>query len=406
MPNLILFDDDAHDGLLPLTYTRPVAELRVGILTIREKWQLALNSDASYITQGYLSDRFPIYVGDDNLVVNGSVLPNTALLEKIQALEPSEAILSNGNLVAARLDFDQFTSLMEETEIEELAGMELEADLEFIKIDHVWEVFQKNDKALADDFALLTQGRTSAPLSSSNRLIGPVNQLFIEPGAKVEGATINTTNGPVYIGTGAEVMEGCLIRGGLALCEGAVLKMGAKIYGATTIGPYCKVGGEVTNSVLQGYTNKAHDGYLGNSVLGEWCNLGADTNCSNLKNTYEEVKLWNFNTESFEPTGQQFIGLIMGDHSKAAINTMFNTGTVVGVCANIFGEGFPRQFIPSFSWGGKHGFTTFRLDKASAMAARVMSRRNIPFLEEDQHVLQWVYDFSAKYRSWEKKAVD
>jgi UDP-N-acetylglucosamine diphosphorylase/glucosamine-1-phosphate N-acetyltransferase len=270
-------------------------------------------------------------------------------------------------------------------------------------INYSWDIFSLNDKTIRNDFEFLTQGRTSSPLSKTNQIVGDASLIFLEEGATVECSILNTQKGPIYIGKNAEIMEGCIIRGPLAMCEHSLLKMGAKIYGATTLGPHCKVGGEVNNTVLFGYSSKAHDGYLGNSVIGEWCNLGADTNTSNLKNTYEEVKLWDYTKNSFGRTGLQFLGLIMGDHSKAGINTMFNTGTVVGVSANVFGAGFPRNFIPSFTWGGPQGYETYDIKKAFYTMERVLARREIDLLEEDRDILKHIYEYSSQYRSWEKK---
>jgi UDP-N-acetylglucosamine diphosphorylase/glucosamine-1-phosphate N-acetyltransferase len=405
MKNLILFDPDTRDQLLPLSYTRPVCEFRVGILTIREKWERSLKGRVSFITQDYLSDKYPIAISADNFVINGAVLPNAELCRLIDTLKNNEALLKNGELIAARLDEKQFQNLMEDNAIEELEGFEMDDNINFLIVNHLWDIFKLNDLALKSDFEMITEGRISQPLSISNQLVGDVNQLFIEEGAVVECSILNTKKGPIYIGAGAEVMEGCIIRGSLALCENAVLKMGARIYGSTTIGPYSKVGGEVNNAVIFGNSNKAHDGYLGNSVLGEWCNLGADTNNSNLKNNYDEVKLWDYTKESFVKTGMQFLGLIMGDHSKCAINTMFNTGTVVGVSANIFGAGFPRNFIPSFTWGGSGGLETYPFNKACDTISRVLSRRNIQLTEEDKQIFKYIFDFSARYRSWERDKV-
>lgn len=348
MQHLILFDNETRDHLLPLTYTRPVGALRVGILTIQEKWARVFQSPCSFLTQDYLSDKYEMAYGEDNLIINGALLPTPQVVRLVRQLDFSEAILLNGELLAARLTGKQIEQLIRDEDFGELTGFEAK-DTDIQKLNAVYDIFQLNDRAIRDDFERMTTGRQSAPLSHTNTLIGPIDQLFIEPGVEIEGATINTKTGPVYIGRNALVMEGCLVRGPLAMCEESILKMGAKIYGPTTLGPGCKVGGEVNNVVFQANANKGHDGYLGNSVIGEWCNLGADTNCSNLKNTYEEVKLWNYPKGGFAKTGLQFCGLIMGDHSKAAINTMFNTGTVVGVCANIFGSGFPRNFIPSFA---------------------------------------------------------
>lgn len=401
MKNIILFDPDTREQLLPLTFTRPVSELRCGILTIKEKWALWLDGLCSYITQDYLSEKYPIRIAEDNYIINGAVLPNTALTKLIEQLDFNEALLHKGELLAARLNRMQLHNLMSEHDIEELKGIEIE-DTEFEVISNVWDIFLLNDVALKSDFAQITDGRTSQPLSSSNTVVGDASQIFLEEGAVVEASILNTKAGPIYVGKNAEIMEGCIVRGGLALCEGAQLKMGAKIYGACTFGPHSKVGGEVTNSVLIANSNKGHDGYLGNSVLGEWCNLGADTNTSNLKNTYEEVKLWSYPKGGFAKTGVQFLGLIMGDHSKAGINTMFNTGTVVGVCANVFGAGFPRNFVPSYSWGGATGFETYQIKKAFITAERVLARRKRTLSEADRAILQHIFDTTAQYRTWEK----
>lgn len=406
MKNIILFDPDTRDQLLPLTYTRPVCELRVGIMTIREKWEHWLNGKVSYITQDYLSEKYPISIASDNFVVNGSILPNAELCHLIEKLNNNEALLKEGELIAARLDESQFYNLMEDNDIEELEGLEIDPSVELSIINYPWDIFSFNAQALKSDFAEITKGRKSAPLSSTNQFIGDSSQLFIEDGAVVECCILNAKKGPIYIGRNSEIMEGCIIRGGLALCEGSILKMGAKIYGATTVGPYSKVGGEVNNAVFLANSNKSHEGYVGNSVIGEWCNIGADTNTSNLKNNYEQVKLWSYTKDSFVRTGLQFLGLIMGDHSKCAINTMFNTGTVIGVSANVFGAGFPRNFIPSFTWGGAGGMETYPFNKAIDTVERVLSRRNAHVTPEDRDILQYIFDFSSRYRTWEREKAE
>ena len=246
---------------------------------------------------------------------------------------------------------------------------------------------------------MITKNRKSQPIPAGVNTVNQEN-IFLEEGAKLTFCTLNASTGPIYIGKDAEIMEGCIVRGALAMCDNSVLKLGAKIYGATTIGPHSKVGGEVNNSVLMGYSNKGHDGFLGNSVLGEWCNLGADTNNSNLKNNYAEVRLWDYNTGRFAKTGLQFCGLMMGDHSKCGINTMFNTGTVVGVSANIFGSGFPRNFIPSFSWGGASGFTVYKTNKVFEVANEVMKRRKISFDDIEKRILENVYELTKQYRNY------
>jgi UDP-N-acetylglucosamine diphosphorylase/glucosamine-1-phosphate N-acetyltransferase len=400
MKNLILYDGDIRDHLRPLTFTRPLADLRVGILTIREKWERWLGLEASYITQDYLTDKYPIRIEADNVVINGAALPSEQLCKLIQQLDRNEALLDEGELIAARLDHHQFDRLMGDEDIDLLHGTDIDGTV-YNKIRRLPDLFRLNDAELKLDFQLLTKGRKSAPISNSNRIVGDANQIFLEPGAKIECSVLNTEAGPIYLGKNAEVMEGCLIRGSLAMNEHAVLKMGTKIYGATTLGPWCKVGGEVNNAIFQAYSNKAHDGFLGNAYIGEWCNLGADSNNSNLKNNYDEVKLWNYGSERFERTGTQFCGLIMGDHSKCGINTMLNTGTVIGVSANVFGDGFPRNFIPSFAWGGASGFSTFKTDKAFEMAERMMQRRGVDFTHDDRLIMLRVHEETAKYRRWE-----
>lgn len=400
--NIILFDDEQRDHLLPLVYTRPVCELRIGILTIREKWEKYLKGTASYITQDYLAGKYPIHVSDDNIVINGGVCPSDMLFRLVRELDFNEALLKGDDLIAARLDARQFERLMNDEEVESLKGFDLE-DTPFIRIKHPYDIFQNNDEALRQDFALLTRNRTSQKISKTNTIIGKEEDIFLEKGAKVECSILNASKGPIYVGANAEIMEGCMVRGGLGMSEGAVLKMGAKIYGATTLGPYCKVGGEVSNVIFTGYSNKGHDGYMGNAVLGEWCNIGADSNNSNLKNNYDQVKLWNYPSGKFKRTGLQFCGLIMGDHSKCGINTMFNTGTVIGVSANIYGSGFPRNFVPSFAWGGTAGYMTYRLDKVYETAQTMMARRGVELTDLDKKIFEHIMDSSKEYRSWEKK---
>ena len=389
--NYILFDGPSRNQLLPFTYTRPVADIRVGILTIREKWEKHLGSTTTTITEDYLSEKYPMVELENNVMINASCLPNKELVEMINALEENQAIFKDEDVIA-------FFTKEGQEDIDLSAYKAIEYNQEILKIDNTWDIFSKNGEAIQEDFELLTQGRKSQPIPNSNNIIAAEN-IFIEEGAKLEFATLNASSGPIYIGENAEVMEGSIIRGPFALCNNATVKLGAKIYGPTTIGPHSKIGGEVNNSVLFGYSNKGHDGFLGNSVLGEWCNLGADTNNSNLKNNYAEVRLWSYETEGFARTGLQFCGLMMGDHSKCGINTMFNTGTVVGVCANIFGSGFPRNFVPSFSWGGNSGFSTYLTKKAFEVAKVVMSRRDIDFTGEDTAILEHVFESTKKWRS-------
>jgi len=394
--NYILFDDYSWDNLLPLTFTRPTSELRIGILTIKEKWEKYLNQSCSYITKDYLSNKFPLNQEEYNILINGSIIPNKPLFKEIEELKPGQTLVKDNDIIAGYLEKQEIEAFrnkeLRDIEIKEFKG-------ELLKINYPWQIFQHNGEAIKHDFNLLTDGRTSAPLSETNRVTGS-DTIFIEEGAVVEFATLNTTKGPVYIGKDAEIMENSSIRGPFAMCEHAVVKMGAKIYGPTTIGPYSKAGGEINNSVFWGYSNKAHDGFLGNSVIGQWCNLGADTNNSNLKNNYAQVKLWNYVEERFLKTSLQFCGLIMGDHSKCGINTMFNTGTVIGVNANIFGEGFPRNFIPSFAWGGTKGFQVYKLNKALQVAETVMKRRDIVLDDTEKKILTEIYNITEKYRNF------
>ena len=388
--NYILFDGTVRNALLPFTFTRPVADIRIGILTIREKWEKYLGSTTTTITEEYLQEKYPMVELEENVMINASFLPNAVLAEMVSNLEVNQAIFKGDEVIAfftqdsqEDVDFDQYEIFEFEDEV--------------LTVQNTWDIFQKNDIAIREDFEFLTEGRKSQPIPKSVNVIAPEN-IFIEEGAHLEFVTLNASTGPIYIGKNAEIMEGSVIRGPFALCESAQVKLATKVYGATTVGPHSRIGGEVNNSVLFGYSNKGHDGFLGNSVLGEWCNIGADSNNSNLKNNYEEVKLGSYETEGFAKTGLQFCGLMMGDHSKCGINTMFNTGTVVGVSANIFGSGFPRNFVPSFSWGGASGFTTYITKKAFETARIVMSRRNVEFDEKEQNILTHVFEETKKWR--------
>jgi len=403
MLNIILFDSDARTQLLPLTATRPMGELRLGMLTIREKWERMLRGSVSYITQEYLQEKYPIRIEDDNLIINGGIVPTEALCRRIENLHLHEALLLNGELLAARLNESQFEHLIEDEEVHELQGIELEAGLQAIEITRLWELTDLVGPAIQQDFDLLSAGKYTQAISPTNRVIGHAQQVFVEEGVKMECCVLNVTNGPIFIGKNTEIMEGSMLRGPIAIGADSIIKMGSKIYGPTAIGPGCRVGGEVTRSILMANANKSHEGYLGDSVLGEWCNLGADTNNSNLKNNYSEVKLWNYATEKFEKTGKQFCGLIMGDHAKCGINTMFNTGTVVGVFANVYGAGYPRNFIPDFSWGGADsGYRTYKFAEACTTAETVMARRNVAFNDLEKAILYHIYDRTAQYRTWEK----
>jgi len=388
--NYILFDGSARNQLLPFTYTRPVADIRVGILTIREKWEKMLGYTTSTVTEDYLIDKFPMIEMEQNIFINASILPTENLVNRIQNLSENKALFFNDEPLAF------FAKEDEEVDFKTFDVLEYTCD-DVLRIENTWDIFKLNGEAIKRDFKLLTTDRESQPIPEMTAAFNK-DQIFIEEGAILPLCSLNANDGPIYIGKDSEIMEGSMIRGPFALCENATVKMSAKIYGATTIGPHSKVGGEVNNCVIFGYSNKGHDGFLGNSVVGEWCNLGADTNNSNLKNNYAEVRLWDYETEGFAKTGLQFCGLMMGDHSKCGINTMFNTGTVVGVSANIFGSGFPRNFIPSFSWGGSAGMITYKTNKAFEVAEVVMSRRNIAFTEVDVQILEHVFEETSKWR--------
>lgn len=393
--NIILFDLE-RNSLLPFTYTRPIAEIRCGILTLAEKWKKRIpEAKVSYLTVDYLSGKYETVYSDDNYYVNASLLANEALQQELINLELGQSIVDDEqNRLLAFRSADRLG--LSDIEAVEMTKNNLNAS--YLYIQNTWDIFSNNGEALQEDFDLITKDRTSKSLDSTNTHIG--DQLFIEEGAKVQAAILNSGTGPIYIGKNAEIMEGSVVRGGLALCEGATLKLSTKIYGPTTVGPFSKVGGEVNNSVIFGYSNKGHDGFLGNSVLGEWCNLGADTNVSNLKNNYASVKVWNYSEQRFTDSGKQFCGMMMGDHSKSGINTMFNTATVVGVCANVYGGGFPRSFIPSYAWGGAEKWMVYRFEKAMEVAEKVMERRGVKLNQTERAILKQVFDDSAAYRNF------
>ncbi len=390
---IILFDDNAHQTLLPLTFTRPVADLRIGILTIAEKWAKYLKQNTSFYTQPWLQGKFPLNAGHDNLFISGAVCPDEYLAGAVSMLQSGEALKYDDRLIAVRLNEAEAANFNPADEFEKVTTFESTP----VIITFPEDIFKKNDIELRKDFNLLTKGRSSAAISNTNTVIG--DDFFAEEGAVAECSTFNTTNGPIYLAGNTEVWEGTHIRGAFALCEHSQVKMGAKIYGATTVGPYSRVGGELNNAVIWGYSAKGHEGYLGNSVLGEWCNIGADSNNSNLKNNYDDVKLWDYATQRFRKTGLQFCGLIMADHAKCAINTMFNTGTVVGVSANVFGAGFPRNFVSNFSWRGAQGYEVYSIKKMFDTAERVVARRDHRnFDENEKHILQTVFELTEKHR--------
>jgi UDP-N-acetylglucosamine diphosphorylase/glucosamine-1-phosphate N-acetyltransferase len=388
--NVILFEDKQWQKFLPLVFTRPVGELRIGMLTIADKWRHALQTAVSHQTRAYLQPLFAADTAPQGYLVNARAFPTPYLQAAIEALQPGECLMQNNELIAG------YYNTPEQVESKSFAVSKSIDDA--LLLQNVTDIFMKNAEALALDFDTLTKGAKSESLHASNIVLGNAQQVYIAAGAKVWASTLNTTDGPIFIDKDAEVMEGSHIRGPFYLGEHSQLKMASKVYGATTIGPHCKVGGEVSNSVLQGYSNKGHDGFIGNTLLGEWCNLGADTNTSNLKNNYSQVRIYDFATETMANTGLTFCGLIMGDHSKCSINTMFNTGTVVGVGANVFGGGFPPKHIPSFSWGGSEGFVEYNFDKMIATARQVYARRGILLSDTIEKMLLNVFEMTANDR--------
>ena len=394
--NIVLFDNPTlRQNLLPFTFTRPVASIRVGILTIAEKWEKYLGLKASWSTESYLAKKFPLHHEADNYWINGAVCPDAELVSAIMKLNSGDALALNTMIIAVRTPDDEVPEVV--------TGLITEFTKPVTLIDQVWKIYQFNGAQIRADFELITKGRKSLSIQDPFTKVYNSDQIFIEEGAQVKAAILNAENGPIYLGKNSFVHEGAIIRGPFALCEDSQVNMGAKVRGDTTVGPHSKIGGEVSNSVIFGYSNKSHDGFLGNSVIGEWCNIGADTNTSNLKNNYENIKLWSYAKGGFNDTGLMFCGLMFGDHSKCGINTMFNSGTVVGVNASIFGDGYPRNFIPSFAWGGAAGFTTYQLNKALDTAQKAMARRNVELTEVDKEIFKTVFDESSNYRVWEKK---
>ena len=386
----ILFDDTNRDRLLPFTHTRPVADIRCGILTMRERWELCLHTTTGSLTENYLQPVFPVNAGEDNIYINAAVFANYAIAEAISHLQQGQALVNGYLIIAARITGNNISIKEFHQAVPSFPAQYYEGEV--ISLKNIWDIFSLNDRAIRTDFELMTNGRNSATIPENVTVTGQ-ESLFLEEGANIyAGCIINAATGPVYIGKNVEILEGTMIRGPLAVCDHSVIKMGAKIYGATTIGPACKVGGEINNVVFFANSNKAHDGYLGNAVIGEWCNLGADTNCSNLKNNYDGIKIWDEAANKSVHTGLTFCGLLMGDHSKCSINTMFNTGTVVGVSCNIFGGGFPEKFVRSFSWGGSEGIASYDFVRAMETANRMMARRGRQLTEAELEMYKYIYD--------------
>ncbi len=395
--NIILFDDPAtRQQLLPFTFTRPIADIRTGILTIKEKWERQLPANYSYLTELYLANKFPCQYEKDSIYIHGAVLPDNTLIDALRNLKIDQALYAGDQLIALRGNASTIIDLMERAIHPEVKKIQLSVMPRIVQ--HTWQIYSESGVNIRNDFDLITKGRKSQQVTDKYTAVYSPQNIFIEENVTIKASVLNAENGPIYIGANCEIGETSVIRGNNAICENSTLSIGTQIRGDSTIGPYCKIGGEINNSVILGYSSKAHDGFLGNSVIGEWCNIGAGTNTSNLKNTYKNVRIWSYTTERFEDTGRQFCGLMMGDHSKCGIDTMFNTGTVVGVSANIFGAGFTRAFIPSFSWGGAQGLTTYKLKEALEVMPKVLERRGKVLTEDDKEIFTHIFEITRKYR--------
>jgi UDP-N-acetylglucosamine diphosphorylase/glucosamine-1-phosphate N-acetyltransferase len=398
--NTIIFDDPKRGNLLPFTYFRPSCEIRIGIYKIREKWENWMGDSVSYLTADYLSEKYPVKKEKLNLLINGRITPDVDLLAQIRDLDRNSQIVTEDTLIAVLCNEEELgsfsgTPLTNRTKVDAVTVP--------TQLIHPWDIFKFNGEEIIRDYNWLCIKNRSQKIEDPHTIVYNPEMVYVEKGANIKAAVLNAENGPIYIGKNTSIGEGSLIRGPFALCENSHINMGTKIKGDTTVGPYCKVGGEISNSVFFGYSNKAHDGFMGNSVIAEWCNIGADTNTSNLKNNYSEIKIWNYDQRRFVKTGLIFCGLLMGDHSKCGINTMFNTATIVGVSANIFGSGFPRTLIPSFSWGGTAGFTTFQLSGVFEVAERMMARKELLLEEVDKSILSHIFEITAENRIWEKE---
>lgn len=387
--NYILFDSlEARKALLPLTFTRPVSEIRIGIQTITEKWEDYLQTKISFATEDYLQVKYPMNLLEDNVFINGSFCPDDKLVELIKCLPKNTVVIAESEIVAYRHQKHNPTIDVFENRIN--------FDVNYLNIKQLTDIFVHNGEQIEADFKRITKGRTSQPITDRFTAYYNESQIFIEEGVDIKAAVLDASQGCIYIGKGVRIQAGAKIQGPFAIGEHSVVNMGGKMRPNTTIGPFCKVGGEISNSVMFGNANKGHEGFMGNAVIGEWCNWGADTNNSNLKNDYSKVDLWSYETNKFENTGIQFAGLIMGDHSKCGINTMFNTGTVVGVNCNIFGADFQPRHIPSFSWSAGNGeFKTYHLRKANQVAKAVFERRGQVFDEVEEGIMKAVFDLTS-----------
>ena len=400
--NTVLYDHpDMREALLPLTFMRPVGKILVGLQTLEDKWKRYLGGRTSFLTVPYLQGKFPMLSEEKNLLVNAAICPDEALTAGVQSLEENHCLVYEDILIACCCSGEKLMSIKDKGfDITAFTSIVYKESVPVI-IDRPWKIFANNAAQISADFEILTKNRTSFGIDDPHTIVYGADNVFVEEGVDIKAAVINAEGGPVYIGKDCHIHEGAKIKGPFGILEGSNLNMGAKVRNGSTIGPFCKIGGEINNSVIFGYSNKGHEGFLGNSVVAEWCNFGADSNNSNLKNNYAAVKLWSYLERSFVDTGRQFCGLIMGDHSKCGINTMFNTGTVVGISANIFGAGFPSNFVPSFSWGGSNNFTTYRFSKALEVARNVLERREIPLDEQDEKIFKHIFEYTAGFRNWE-----
>lgn len=380
--------------LFPFTLTRPVADLRVGILTVREKWEKHFHQPIDFLTAPELVGKYPTPIGEIHLMINGAICPDAALVEAIKSLKDKEILRKGDLFIAAKGSIDA-----QEPAVNLQGYKPVDYDADCTVINRSWDLFTHNKEQLVADFELLTAGRLSQEITDPHTIVYGKESVFLEEGVDIKAAILNAEEGPIYLAKNSVIQEGATIRGPFALGENSRINMNAKIREGVTIGPNCKIGGEVSNSIVYGHSNKAHDGYLGNAVVGEWCNLGADTNNSNLKNNYDEVKAWDFESQKLIKTGLQFCGLFMGDHSKTAINTALNTGTTIGVSSNVFGGGFPPTFVPSFSWGGGDQLVPYRFEKAIETAKKVWARKNIEQTDEDEKILKTIFERSTKHQS-------
>lgn len=383
--SIVLFDNNERSKLYPLNNVCAVADLRVGILTARERWELISKDNVFINTADYLSVLYNPVPQSSHIWIDANLIPDEYLIGRIFSLQENEAIADSKGLIAGRKYFDDGLNVAKTLP----AFDKIHRVDDARRTEYPWNIFQYNNEILREDFARITAGRSSQQLPKTNQFIDPEN-IFIEEGAVINFSIINAATGPVYIGKNCTIMEGCTIRGPVALCDGSVLKMGAKIYGATTLGPYCVGGGEIKNVVMQGYSNKAHEGYLGDAVIGNWCNLGAGTSNSNMKNTASPVKMWNGFTKNYVEVDVK-CGVVMGDYSRTAINSSLNTGSVIGVCCNVFGEGLLPKFIEDFQWGSK-GLTKYEFEKSLQDIANWKKLKGANLSNAESKVLKYIFE--------------